>query len=42
MGLNWILLFEAYRYTTVSAATLSYYAAPAIVSMLCPVFFMKI
>ena len=39
MGLNWILLFEAYRYTTVSAATLSYYAAPVIVTMLCPVFF---
>ena len=39
MGLNWILLFEAYRYTTVSAATLSYYASPVIVTMLCPVFF---
>ena len=25
MGINWILLFEAYRYTTVSVATLSYY-----------------
>ncbi|MGN0593391.1 MAG: EamA family transporter, partial [Ruminococcus sp.] len=25
MGINWILLFEAYKYTTVSAATLSYY-----------------
>ena len=24
MGINWILLFEAYRYTTVSVATLSY------------------
>ena len=24
MGLNWILLFQAYRYTTVSVATLSY------------------
>ena len=23
MGINWILLFEAYRYTTVSVATLS-------------------
>lgn len=39
MGLNWILLFEAYRYTTVSAATLSYYASQVIVTMLCPVFF---
>ena len=27
MGINWILLFEAYQYTTVSIATLSYYFA---------------
>lgn len=39
MGVNWILLFEAYRYTTVSAATLSYYFAPVIVTVLCPVLF---
>lgn len=32
MGFNWILLFEAYRYTTVSNATLSYYFAPVIVT----------
>lgn len=32
MGINWILLFEAYKYTTVSAATLSYYFAPVIVT----------
>jgi len=32
MGINWILLFEAYRYTSVSVATLSYYFAPVIVS----------
>ena len=31
MGFNWIFLFEAYRYTTVSVATLSYYFAPVIV-----------
>lgn len=30
MGINWILLFEAYKYTTVAAATLSYYFAPVI------------
>ena len=24
MGINWVLLFEAYKYTTVSTATLSY------------------
>ena len=34
MGINWILLFEAYRYTTVSVATLSYYFAPVIVTIL--------
>lgn len=39
MGINWILLFEAYRYTTVSAATLSYYFAPVIVTVVCPILF---
>jgi len=39
MGFNWILLFEAYKYTTVSVATLSYYFAPVIVTALCPVLF---
>ena len=39
MGMNWILLFEAYRYTTVSAATLSYYFAPALVTAACPILF---
>ena len=39
MGINWILLFEAYRYTTVSAATLSYYFAPVIVTAVCPFLF---
>ena len=39
MGLNWILLFQAYRYTTVSVATLSYYFAPVIVTILSPVLF---
>ena len=39
MGVNWILLFEAYRYTTVSAATLSYYFAPVIVTLVCPFLF---
>ena len=39
MGINWILLFEAYKYTTVSAATLSYYFAPVIVTVVCPVLF---
>ena len=39
MGINWILLFEAYKYTTVSAATLSYYFAPVIVTLVCPILF---
>lgn len=39
MGINWILLFEAYEHTTVSAATLSYYFAPVIVTALCPILF---
>lgn len=39
MGFNWILLFEAYKYTTVSVATLSYYFAPVIVTVLCPLLF---
>ena len=39
MGINWILLFEAYKYTTVSVATLSYYFAPVIVLAVCPLLF---
>ena len=39
MGVNWILLFEAYRYTTVSVATLSYYFAPVLVTAACPLLF---
>jgi len=39
MGINWILLFEAYKYTTVSVATLSYYFAPVIVTVVCPFLF---
>jgi len=39
MGFNWILLFEAYKYTTVSMATLSYYFAPVIVTAACSLLF---
>lgn len=39
MGFNWILLFEAYKYTSVSVATLSYYFAPVIVMVACPLIF---
>ena len=31
LGFNWILLFEAYNYTTVTTATLCYYMAPTLV-----------
>lgn len=39
MGINWILLFEAYKHTTISVATLSYYFAPVIVTIVCPLLF---
>ena len=39
MGFNWILLFEAYKYTSVSIATLAYYFAPVIVTVVCPLLF---
>lgn len=39
MGFNWILLFEAFNYTTVSIGTLSYYFAPVLVTVLTPVLF---
>ncbi len=31
IGFSWILLFQAYNFTTISAATLSYYFVPSIV-----------
>ena len=37
IGFNWILLFEAYRYTTVATATLCYYLAPVIVMLVSPI-----
>ena len=39
MGVNWILLFEAFNYTSVSVATLSYYFAPVIVTAVSPLLF---
>ena len=39
MGFNWVFLFEAYNYTSVSIATLSYYCAPIIVTILSPLIF---
>lgn len=38
IGINWILLFEAYRYTTVATATLCYYLAPVFVILVSPIF----
>ncbi len=37
IGINWILLFEAYRYTTVATATLCYYLAPVFVILVSPI-----
>ena len=39
IGINWILLFEAYNYTTVAVATLCYYMQPTIVVLLSPFVF---
>jgi len=36
IGFNWILLFEAYRYTTVAIATLCYYMAPVFILITVP------
>lgn len=33
MGINWVTLFESYRHTTVSMATLIYYTAPILVTV---------
>ena len=37
IGLNWVALFEAFRFTSVSVATVCYYMAPIIVVALSPV-----
>ncbi|NME35902.1 MULTISPECIES: DMT family transporter [Fusobacterium] len=37
VGLNWIFLFQGYRYTTISNATLSYYFAPVFVTIFSPI-----
>ncbi len=38
IGFNWILLFEAYNYTSVATATLCYYFEPAFVILFTPIF----
>lgn len=39
LGLNWIMLFEAYRYTSIAVATLCYYMAPVFVVLISPLLF---
>ena len=39
IGINWMLLFEAYNHTTVATATLCYYMQPTIVMLLSPLLF---
>ena len=37
IGINWVLLFEAYRYTTVATATACYYLAPLFLLLASPI-----
>jgi len=39
LGFNWILLFEAYNYTSVALSTLSYYFAPTVVIIVSSILF---
>lgn len=39
LGGNWILLFEAYKYTSVAVATLCYYMEPTFLILLSPIVF---
>lgn len=39
LGLNWVLLYEAYRYTTVATSTVCYYMAPVFLTLLSPLLF---
>jgi RarD protein len=36
IGLNWVMLFQAYQFTSIANATLSYYFAPVFVILLSP------
>jgi RarD protein len=36
IGVNWIMLFQAYRYTSIANATICYYMAPVLVMFLSP------
>lgn len=39
LGFNWLLLFEAYKYTSVATATLCYYMAPIFLVLAAPLLF---
>lgn len=39
LGVNWLLLFEAYNYTTIAKGTLCYYLAPTILILSSPIIF---
>ena len=39
LAVNWLFMFEAFRYTSISLATISYYFAPVIVTVVCPILF---
>lgn len=41
IGVNWILLFEAYNHTTVAVATLCYYMEPTIIILASPFVFQE-
>ena len=38
MGLNWVTLFQAMKYTTISNAVLSYYFAPVFIVLFSSIF----
>lgn len=37
IGINWVLLFESYRYTSVAVATICYYFAPLFLILMSPI-----
>ncbi|MBQ4129014.1 MAG: EamA family transporter [Ruminococcus sp.] len=39
LGINWILLFESYNYTTVATSTVCYNLGPMLVVLVSPIFF---
>ena len=39
LGFNWVLLFQAYKYTTIGKATMAYYFAPFFIFLIAPLVF---